>query len=692
MTKNNQQQQQQQQQVKQTPSTPSKRHSFILKAIQNQQQQNGGGSTQSTPIRSIAQSTPILHRSYQQQDLQLQQQTAQYSFGFSNSAVLNGMNIDGGDQSASGQQQQQQQYSLVSESPLSSWMQQERTMNSDTPVHSGVLTSRHYVGSGSEQSQSFQSLQLSRNLQNNNLFQFETPSRLLNANDDGSRDSLLQCRTEPIHKSEMFLLNRNGDSYSSPQQLSQVGEHNNSNNCSLRGNKENSVNLLDRLMQCGSDLNDGDDDDDDGMESDSDSEGFQSPHSSSHCNIGGFNNNGASKFGRRQRLSGFTTSMVNMPSETRQMELDHEDSDHSDDGDNIFAHDYVLSMPRQSSSDQMQDINYSSSSWCSPHVNLLDSEYFNLLDHENYVTSRVDLIDTAQDYLDRQYDVISKIGSGQYAEVLLVKSRSDGNLYAVKRAFNPYSGAKDRLNAIKEVEILLRLRQNQNYISSNALSDNPIKDNVIHLHEAWEQAGILFIVTEYCSRGTLSDFIVQSQSICQFKLYSVALQIAQGLLYIHSLNIVHLDLTSFNILLAADGTWKIADFGLSQLCYTAESSSSDIKDRAVLGRMLEGDRRYIAPEVLNGDYLPVPATDVFMFGLILLQMTTMSHKQLPDNGPEWTRLRNEDFSQVVWQQDISLELQQFTITKLLRRNFEDRAQALELVQFFLKQLNRLNSH
>ncbi|KAI3641828.1 hypothetical protein MIR68_000097 [Amoeboaphelidium protococcarum] len=687
MTKNNQQQQQQQQ-VKQTPSTPSKRHSFILKAIQNQQQQNGGGSTQSTPIRSIAQSTPILHRSQQQQDLQLQQQTAQYSFGFSNSAALNGMNIDGGDQSAS-RQQQQQQYSLVSESPLSSWMQQERTMNSETPVHSGVLTSRHSVGSSSEQSKSFSSLQLSRNLQNNNLFQFETPSRLLNGNDDGSRDSLLQCRTEPIHKSEMFLLNRNRNSYSSPQQLSQVGDHDN-NNCSLRGNKENSVNLLDRLMQCGSDLNDGDDDD--GMEDDSDSDGFQSPHFSSHYNLGGTNNNGMSKFSRRQRLSGFTTSMVNMPSETRQMELDHEDNDHSDDGDNIFAHDYVLSVPRQSSSDQMQDINYSSSSWCSPHVNLLNSQYFNLLDHDDYVTSRVDIIDTAQDYLDRQYDVISKIGSGQYAEVLLVKSRPDGNLYALKRAFIPYSGAKDRLNAIKEVEILLRLRQNQNYISSYAQSDNPIKVNVIKMHEAWEQAGILFTVTEYCSRGTLSDFIVQSQSILQFELYSVAFQIASGLQYIHSLNIVHLDLTPFNILLAADGTWKIADFGLSELCYTAESSSNDIKDRAVLGRMLEGDRRYIAPEVLNGDYLPVPATDVFMFGLMLLQMTTMSHKQLPDNGPEWTRLRNEDFSQVVWRQDISLKLQQFVTTKLLRRNFEDRALALELVQFFQEQQSRLNSH
>ncbi|KAI3650957.1 hypothetical protein MP228_004438 [Amoeboaphelidium protococcarum] len=681
MTKNNQQQQQYQQ-VKQTPSTPSKRHSFILKAIQNQQQQNGGGSTQSTPIRSIAQSTPILHRSQQQQDLQLQQQTAQYSFGFSNSAALNGMKIDGGDQSAS-RQQQQQQYSLVSESPLSSWMQQERTLNSETPVHSGVLTSRHSVGSGSEQSQSFQSLQLSRNLQNNNLFQFETPSRLLNGN--GSGDSLLQCRTEPIHKSEMLLLNRNGNSYSSPQQLSQVGDHN-INNCSLRGNKENTVNLLDRLMQCGSNLND----DDDGMEDDSDNDGFQSPHFSSHYNLGGFNNNGSSKFNRRQRLSGFTTSMVNMPSETRQMELDHEDNDHSDDGDNIFAHDYVLSMPRQSSSNQMQDINYSSSSWCSPHVNLLDSQQFNLLEHDDYVTSRVDIIDTAQDYLDRQYDVISMIGSGQYAEILLVKSRSDGNLYAVKRAFNPYSGAKDRLNAIKEVEILLRLRQDCKF--NSVQPGNPIKVNVIKMQEAWEQAGILFIVTEYCSRGTLSDFIVQSQSICQFELYSVALQIASGLQYIHSLNIVHLDLTPFNILLAADGTWKIADFGLSQLSYNAESSSNDIKDRAVLGRMLEGDRRYIAPEVLNGDCLPVSATDVFMFGLILLQMTTMSHKQLPDNGPEWTRLRNEDFSQVVWRQDISLELQQFIITKLLRRNFEDRAQALELAQFFQEQQSRLNSH
>lgn len=56
----------------------------------------------------------------------------------------------------------------------------------------------------------------------------------------------------------------------------------------------------------------------------------------------------------------------------------------------------------------------------------------------------------------------------------------------------------------------------------------------------------------------------------------------------------------------------------------------------------EGDREYIGPEILLGQY-DKPA-DIFAYGLIMLE--TAGNVILPDNGPTWQRLRSGDMSDV----------------------------------------------
>lgn len=56
----------------------------------------------------------------------------------------------------------------------------------------------------------------------------------------------------------------------------------------------------------------------------------------------------------------------------------------------------------------------------------------------------------------------------------------------------------------------------------------------------------------------------------------------------------------------------------------------------------EGDRRYIAPEILEGKY-DKPA-DVFSLGLIMFEIA--SNVWLPDNGPLWLALRQGNFAAV----------------------------------------------
>lgn len=79
-----------------------------------------------------------------------------------------------------------------------------------------------------------------------------------------------------------------------------------------------------------------------------------------------------------------------------------------------------------------------------------------------------------------------------------------------------------------------------------------------------------------------------------------------------------------------EGSLKIGDFGLATTWPAA---------RGIEG---EGDRRYIAPEILQGKY-DKPA-DVFALGLIMFEIA--SNVWLPDNGPHWLALREGNFSAV----------------------------------------------
>lgn len=101
---------------------------------------------------------------------------------------------------------------------------------------------------------------------------------------------------------------------------------------------------------------------------------------------------------------------------------------------------------------------------------------------------------------------------------------------------------------------------------------------------------------------------------------------------IHAAGFIHLDLKPANIFITQDGYLKIGDFGMA-VEYPAP--------RDVDG---EGDREYIAPEILTG-HIDKPA-DIFAVGLITLEAAC--NVILPDNGPTWQALRNDGVAELSW--------------------------------------------
>ncbi|KAG9401410.1 hypothetical protein AC1031_009271 [Aphanomyces cochlioides] len=148
----------------------------------------------------------------------------------------------------------------------------------------------------------------------------------------------------------------------------------------------------------------------------------------------------------------------------------------------------------------------------------------------------------------------------------------------------------------------------------------------------WMDSGDIKMVLEYMSRGDLKTYLATvNPSLCGWDdKCLLALDIIEGLVFIHERNIIHRDLKSRNVLLhdtddldARRVGAKLTDFGLSRKIENDnESMSCGV-----------GTYRWMAPEVFLGTHYTT-AVDVYSFGMILSELD--SH-QVP-----FFDLRNED--------------------------------------------------
>lgn len=235
-------------------------------------------------------------------------------------------------------------------------------------------------------------------------------------------------------------------------------------------------------------------------------------------------------------------------------------------------------------------------------------------------SSQVTIKDAAQavaSMLETRFRNVEKIGSGEFSDVYVVEDRASSVKYAVKRVRTSYNTAKERARRHEEVEILQQIGKHE---------------HIIELHDSWEEAGHLFLQTEYCENGSLDVFLQdlgRTQRLDEFRVWKVLTELALGLSFIHDKGFLHLDLKPANIFITFEGVLKIGDFGMS-VQYPAPAHIER-----------EGDREYIAPEVLSSGKYDKPV-DIFSLGLIILEIA--ANIVLPDNGTSWQKLRSGDLS------------------------------------------------
>src|SRR5215213_3886960 len=88
--------------------------------------------------------------------------------------------------------------------------------------------------------------------------------------------------------------------------------------------------------------------------------------------------------------------------------------------------------------------------------------------------------------------------------------------------------------------------------------------NAVAIYEIGEACGIHYLIMEFAAGGSVSDRIERDGACSLLEATRITIDAAKGLAAAHRAGLVHRDLKPANLLVAADGTVKIADFGLAK--------------------------------------------------------------------------------------------------------------------------------
>jgi mitogen-activated protein kinase 1/3 len=168
----------------------------------------------------------------------------------------------------------------------------------------------------------------------------------------------------------------------------------------------------------------------------------------------------------------------------------------------------------------------------------------------------------------------AKIGYGSYGDVYKCTNHNTGNYLAVKRTNFDLAETHDISQVIREINILEHV-------------DHP---NIVKLYDVKHgRFGRMYFMYEYVETD-MSKIIESKQFITNEHVRFFMYQIACGIQYLHSANIIHRDIKPANILMNADCSVKICDFGMS--CTTPVLDSLDSSREFVpKSKLITGNKR-----------------------------------------------------------------------------------------------------
>lgn len=206
----------------------------------------------------------------------------------------------------------------------------------------------------------------------------------------------------------------------------------------------------------------------------------------------------------------------------------------------------------------------------------------------------------------------SVIGSGTYGKVFKGLNVYTKKLVALKKI--RMEGERDGfpVTAVREIKLLQSLKH----------------ENIVDLREVMVEKNDCYMVFEYLAHDLTGLLNHPSFKLEPAHRKHLAMQMFEGLDYLHKRGVLHRDIKAANILVSSDGVLKLADFGLAR--FYAKRHQYDYTNRVVT-------IWYRSPELLYGETRYGAACDIWSAACVLVEIFTR-HAIFPGDGGEINQL------------------------------------------------------
>ena len=196
-----------------------------------------------------------------------------------------------------------------------------------------------------------------------------------------------------------------------------------------------------------------------------------------------------------------------------------------------------------------------------------------------------------------RYEVYQHIGQGGMADVFLATDTILNRRVAIKI-----------LRSELSTDAVAVLRFEREAQAATALSH----PNIVEIYDVGEYKGHHFIVMEYCPGKTLKQMIKERGALLKEEAVDIIRQLASATAEAHRRGIIHRDIKPQNVIVKADGSVKMLDFGIA----LAKGSMQLTQANNVMGSV-----HYLAPELAHGKPA-TPQSDIYALGIVLFEMLT----------------------------------------------------------------------
>lgn len=202
-----------------------------------------------------------------------------------------------------------------------------------------------------------------------------------------------------------------------------------------------------------------------------------------------------------------------------------------------------------------------------------------------------------KDILANRYRVTRQLGQGGMADVYLAMDTVLNREVAIKILRGELSN---------DPVALLRFKREASAVSELSHS------NIVEIYDVGEEEGRQYIVMEYVDGQTLKQLVTKRGALYKEEAVAIMKQLVSAIVVANKKGIIHRDIKPQNVLIKADGTVKITDFGIA----LAQDAMQLTQQDSVMGSV-----HYLAPELARGE-MASPQSDIYSLGIVFYELLT----------------------------------------------------------------------